>query len=45
MSKQYITFDLYNNTMLGTLPIFQELEFEIDEVRFDEVEGAFEIER
>jgi hypothetical protein len=26
------------------LPLFQELEFEIDEVRFDEVEGAFEIE-
>jgi hypothetical protein len=27
------------------LRIFQELEFEIDEVRFDEVEGAFEIKR
>jgi hypothetical protein len=26
------------------LPLFQELEFEIDEVRFDELEGAFEIE-
>ncbi len=24
--------------------LLQELEFEIDEVRFDEVEGAFEIE-
>ena len=27
------------------LRLFQEVEFEIDEVRFDEVEGAFEIER
>jgi hypothetical protein len=25
--------------------LLQELEFEIDEVRFDEMEGAFEIER
>jgi hypothetical protein len=30
---------------MSILPTFQELEFEIDEVRFDEVEGAFEIER
>ena len=31
--------------MINILVIFEELEFEIDEVRFDEVEGAFEIER
>jgi hypothetical protein len=33
------------NTAGRILPLFQELEFEIEEVRFDEVEGAFEIER
>jgi hypothetical protein len=30
---------------VSILRLFQEVEFEIDEVRFDEVEGAFEIER